>query len=76
MGQPEFTISKIPLLNRSQADKFTLQVGTSQVEFSALSIGNPHAVVQVQDVGQAPLDYWGKLLNSTPGKICYNRKCT
>ena len=42
----------------------TLQLGDRDVEFSAISMGNPHAVVAVNDVAKAPVSELGAELST------------
>jgi len=55
MGIPEFEPSRIPFQAERRAPTYLLDVGGRQVEISALSIGNPHAVQVVPDVERAPV---------------------
>jgi diaminopimelate epimerase len=41
----------------------TLQLGQHKVECFSLSLGNPHAVIQVEDIAQAPVNELGQLIN-------------
>ncbi len=66
MGIPDFEPEHIPLKASSRLDTYQLQVNDQPVEFSALSIGNPHAVIQVADVDTAPVQELGPLLESHP----------
>ena len=44
------------------ADPYRLAVNGAEVEFGAVSMGNPHAVIEVTDVATAPLDTLGATL--------------
>ncbi len=66
MGIPDFEPEHIPLKASCRLDTYQLQVNDQPVEFSALSIGNPHAVIQVADVDTAPVQELGPLLESHP----------
>ena len=70
MGRPIFNPADIPLRAADQASTYqrTLEInGTSlDVEFSALSMGNPHAVLVVDDVESAPVEEVGRALGSHP----------
>jgi diaminopimelate epimerase len=55
MGAPEFEPSRIPFVASATANAYMLSVASSNVEISAVSMGNPHAVLQVADVGTAPV---------------------
>ena len=69
MGVPEFEPANIPLAARQQAPSYelplTLPDGRDAVaDVQALSLGNPHAVLTVDDVGTAPVAEWGPLIES------------
>src|SRR3990172_10933652 len=51
MGVPEFEPSRIPFQAERRELTYMLDVNGKQVEISALSMGNPHAVQVVPDVG-------------------------
>ena len=50
MGRPDFKPANIPLAHGPEASLYRLQLAGETVEFAALSLGNPHAVIQVDDV--------------------------
>ena len=66
MGRPIFNPADIPLRADAQAPTYqrTLEIdGTAlEVEFSALSMGNPHAVLIVDNVDTAPVTEVGSAL--------------
>jgi len=64
MGEPQFDPPKIPFLNASADLLQTLDIGTENVEISAVSMGNPHAVQVVADVDAAPVARQGPLIES------------
>lgn len=66
MGPPKFSPSEIPLLENSQAASYNLDINGETVTFSALSMGNPHAVIIVSDVDSAPVETLGPVLESHP----------
>jgi diaminopimelate epimerase len=70
MGRPIFNPADIPFRAAEQASTYRrqLQIGgvTHEVEFSALSMGNPHAVLIVDDIESAPVAEVGKVLGSHP----------
>jgi len=43
-----------------------LNVVGADVAFGAVSMGNPHAVIEVADIGSAPLDTIGRALSNDP----------
>ncbi|MDE3207216.1 MAG: diaminopimelate epimerase, partial [Pseudomonadota bacterium] len=57
MGKPRFLPQDIPFLSDHEQVKATYQldVDGSEYEISALSVGNPHAVLFVKDIGLAPV---------------------
>ena len=59
MGIPEFDPEKIPFAADEQADRYTLDVAGKQFEVCAVSMGNPHCVLHVDDVEAAPVDKLG-----------------
>ena len=63
MGAPRFEPSEIPLAGLGRArDEYTLDVGGRPLRFGAVSIGNPHAVLEVEDVDAADVAGIGALL--------------
>jgi len=63
MGVPRFAPAEIPLA-MAASDPFWLMVDDDDVEFGAVSMGNPHAVIEVTDVAAAPLDTLGAALST------------
>lgn len=57
---PNFEPSDIPLAVPEKVGTYTTTLGDATVEYSALSLGNPHMVVQVDDCDNAPVESWGK----------------
>jgi diaminopimelate epimerase len=55
MGLPEFEPSRIPFVADGAADAYALVVDGDAINIGAVSMGNPHAVVEVDDVGRAPV---------------------
>lgn len=64
MGVPEFSPAKIPMLADQEALLYTLDIEGEVVEISAVSMGNPHAVLQVECVDFASMHRTGPLLES------------
>lgn len=63
MGAPEFLPSRIPLSGFSAAQgEYTVDVDGAQVRFGAVSMGNPHALIEVDDVRMAPVETLGPAL--------------
>ncbi len=55
LGVPDFAPAAVPLRGFDATDACTLDVDGVQVSFGAVSMGNPHAVIVVDDVAQAPV---------------------
>lgn len=66
MGSPDFRPDQIPLGLPAGEGDFVLETGGKAVHFGAVSIGNPHAVVQVKDTDLANVAVIGGALNSHP----------
>ena len=55
MGAPIFDPPRIPFEAEHSADAYELVVDETTIEIAAVSMGNPHAVVSVEDVSGAPV---------------------
>lgn len=66
MGEPRFAPQQIPFTVEQQAELYPLDVDGRVVELSAVSMGNPHAVITVDDVDTAPVAELGPRLESDP----------
>jgi len=66
MGVPRHAPDQIPLAKPSEAKLYALDVDGERVEFAAVSMGNPHAVLHVASVRAAPVERLGPLLESHP----------
>ncbi|MFT6406656.1 MAG: diaminopimelate epimerase [Arenicella sp.] len=64
MGAPQFEPQQIPLSVAKRQAKYQLAHGEQVIVFSALSMGNPHAVLMVDDVRSAPVQQLGASLES------------
>ena len=62
MGRPGFEPARIPLAGFASADDCVLAVEGDDVTFSAVSMGNPHAVVRVDDAAAAAVERLGPAL--------------
>jgi diaminopimelate epimerase len=63
MGMPRFAPADVPL-DLPAADPYRLRVGDIDVAFGAVSMGNPHALIEVADANAAPLDSLGAELST------------
>ncbi|MCZ6805027.1 MAG: diaminopimelate epimerase [Proteobacteria bacterium] len=59
MGVPEFEPAKIPLQVDERSEQYQLELGQEQITFGALSMGNPHAVIIVDNVDSIAVDEIG-----------------
>ena len=55
MGVPLLEPADIPFEADTRAELYDLEVDGAHVEIAAVSLGNPHAVLQVADVASAPV---------------------
>jgi len=65
MGVPRFTPQDVPL-GLPPADPYRVHLNDAEIEFGAVSMGNPHAVIEVADVAIAPLPTLGAALSTDP----------
>lgn len=66
MGVPEFLPERIPFLTERPALRYLLEVGAESLTIGALSMGNPHALLLVDDLDTAPVARLGPLIESHP----------
>ncbi len=66
MGEPVFAPARIPFAAEAEADAYTLQVGARTLTIGTVSLGNPHAVVEVDDPDDPALVTLGPLLSEHP----------
>ncbi len=64
MGVPDFSPAALPFEALPRAHSYSLEVAGQRIEFGAVSIGNPHAVLRVADVQLAPVDEIGRALQA------------
>jgi len=63
MGAPEFAPPRIPLMGfASEQDEYALELDGETLRFGAVSMGNPHALLEVDAVDLAPVGHVGSLL--------------
>ena len=66
MGRPELTPNMIPFDAETQALSYAIQIAEETYHIGAVSMGNPHAVLQVDSVAEAPVLTLGPLLERHP----------
>ena len=59
MGVPSFDPARLPFEASREADVYPLLVNGKELQIGAVSMGNPHAVLQVSSVRDAPVDTVG-----------------
>ena len=65
MGRPQFEPSKIPMAVKQVADRYAAEVAGELIAFGAVSMGNPHALLEVDDVEFAPVETIGPALQAS-----------
>ncbi|HSH97462.1 MAG: diaminopimelate epimerase [Methylophilaceae bacterium] len=66
MGPPRFIPDQIPFIADSTTETYSLDLGSEQINISALSMGNPHAVQIVANTESAPVAQQGPLIEAHP----------
>jgi diaminopimelate epimerase len=66
MGIPRLEPADIPFDAEQRAASYPLQVGDASLRISAVSMGNPHAVLLVEDADNAPVTSLGPLIEHHP----------
>jgi diaminopimelate epimerase len=64
VGEPIFDPAALPFTASAAESTYSLQLGGEHVEFGAVSIGNPHAVLRVTDIESAPVERLGRALQA------------
>jgi diaminopimelate epimerase len=64
MGVPDFEPGNIPFTAHARESSYVLQAGAQRLEVGVASLGNPHAVVRVEDCASAPVGELGPLVQS------------
>ena len=64
MGYPSFTPADIPLAATGQQQFYNLEVNGVDIDVVALSLGNPHAVLRVDDLDSIPVTGIGPQIQS------------
>src|SRR5687768_6381632 len=66
MGLPEFAPERIPFLADRRRSEYELPTAMGALRFGAVSMGNPHAVIFLDDVANADLAAIGPALQARP----------
>ena len=66
MGTPQFTPAQIPFDASQEANHYTLDINNQTLDISAVSMGNPHCVLRVDNVDTAPVATLGPAIERHP----------
>jgi len=66
MGKARFTPQEIPFIAEQIADSYQIQVEEQIIELSAVSMGNPHAVIRTENIKLAPVKTLGPKIELHP----------
>ena len=66
MGKPELAPANIPFNAPRRADSYSLEVDGQDYEIGAVSMGNPHSVMAVDNVETAPVETLGPAIETHP----------
>jgi len=66
MGKPELVPARIPFVSATQKATYEHTLAGHELRFSAVSMGNPHAVITVNDVLTTPLETIGPAFQLDP----------
>jgi len=66
MAIPNFVPQSLPFDAPQRSERYTIALGSEDIEIGAVTIGNPHAVLQVPQVADAPVERIGKALQTHP----------
>ena len=66
MGMPRFRPQDVPFITEQRALSYTIDVDGQDYQFAVLSMGNPHAVMIVDDIMSAPVETLGPAVERHP----------
>jgi diaminopimelate epimerase len=64
MGEPEFEPPRIPFDAPTAADTYPIDVDGERIDIAAVSMGNPHAVLEVDDMADPRIERLGPALTA------------
>jgi len=64
LGVPDFRPASLPFDAAGESDRYSLALSAGPVEFGAVSLGNPHAVIEVDSVDDADVGILGPELET------------
>ncbi len=66
MGIPNFEPRSLPMDASAEMPAYSLRIDGTEIEFGAVSMGNPHVVLCVSDVKTAPVERFGPSIERHP----------
>jgi diaminopimelate epimerase len=63
-GEPDFRPESLPFHTEADAPPYPIEAGDRNIDIRVVSIGNPHAVLRVEDIDDAPVATLGPLLET------------
>ncbi len=66
MGEPDFEPTRIPFDATATADTHPVEIEGERLSIAAVSMGNPHAVLEVDDIDHPRIDRLGPALATHP----------
>jgi diaminopimelate epimerase len=66
MGIPNFEPRGVPMEASAEAPAYSIEIDGAELEFGAVSMGNPHVVLRVSDVKTAPVGIIGPIIERHP----------
>lgn len=66
MGIPDFNPGSLPFDVAQQADTYSLEVNGTEYVISAVSLGNPHCVMLLEDIDDIDIEILGKAIECHP----------
>jgi len=64
MGVPRFKPAEVPFVAEEESGSYLIDVDGEKLDVGVVSVGNPHVVVRVDDVANAPVTTLGRVLES------------
>lgn len=64
--QPQIAPHRIPIQSTQQSDEYTLTIGPDTHRFHVINVGNPHAVIMVNQVQDRDIDLIGQQISTHP----------
>ncbi len=66
MGRPDFRPASLPFHAGEESAHYVLATAAGEARFGAVSLGNPHAVIEVGSAADAPVQALGPALQARP----------